>query len=104
MNPVLVRELAIVILDSVKRNVRVADIVRQSRRKELDVVERVAVSTCFVLLKSLYQPLVDFYRPPRKLALLFDSLFAKLSDGGITVPRQVPEWIRSKGIEIQKVP
>ena len=106
MHAVLPGELTVVVDEGVQRHVPVADVMREDRGKERDVVERVAGRLRpFQGLELALEAAVEFGRPPRQGALLIDPLLAKLLHGGVVFARQFLEGIRAVFfvVEIQEV-
>src|SRR4026207_1268209 len=103
MNAMLIRKLAVIVLGCMKRNVSIADIVRNDGREELDVVQRVRVAADFLLLERLREPSVYLIDSPRQLALLLDLFSPKFLSRRLAVPWQLSERIHPIGIQIEIV-
>src|SRR5262249_61470557 len=56
-----------------------------------------------LLLKGLHEPSKNIIYSPRQLAFAFDFFQPKFLNRGLTLSRQISEWINAKRIQVEKV-
>ena len=86
-----------------KRDVRVAGVVRDDGAEELDVFPGERGGAVAVLAERLHELVVDLRRPPGQQSVLLHHVLAVLLDGRLVVSRQIREGIRPVAVHVQEV-
>jgi hypothetical protein len=87
MDAMLVRQLAVVVLGCVKRDMSITDVVRYDCREKLDVIERVSMAAHFLLLERLNKLSINLIDSPGQLPFALDLFSPKFLDRRFTMPR-----------------